>query len=61
LAAQERADFLRKNPALTPQDVDERWGTYDWNAGIDVRFTQGRLTFLAVSWSETNRFCTLAV
>jgi hypothetical protein len=54
LTSQERTEFLRNNPTLTPQDVDERWGTYDWNAGIDARFTHGRLTFLAVSLSETN-------
>jgi len=54
MTAQERADFLRNNPTLTPQDVDERWATYDWGAGIDARFTHGRLTFLAISLSETN-------
>jgi hypothetical protein len=54
LTTQERTEFLRNNPTLTPQDVDERWGTYDWSVGIDARFTHGRLTFLAVSLSETN-------
>jgi hypothetical protein len=54
LTTQERTEFLRNNPTLTPQDVDERWGTYDWNAGIEARFTHGHLSFLAVSLSETN-------
>ena len=54
LTALERAEFLRNNPTQTPQDVTESWAAYDWSAGIDARFTHGRLTFLAVSLSETN-------
>jgi len=53
LTVQERADFLRKNPALTAQDVDEGWATHDWSAGIGARFTNSRLTLLSISISET--------
>jgi hypothetical protein len=53
LTTEERADFLRKNPNITREEVDKNWAHYDWSAGIDGRFTHSRLTFLAISLSET--------
>jgi hypothetical protein len=53
LTEPECAKALRIEPERTPQDAQNRC-VYDLNAGVDAYFTNGRLSFLAVSVAETN-------
>jgi hypothetical protein len=42
------------HPELDDKDLLKDYGFYDLNAGITARFEHGKLTYLAVSKSETN-------
>jgi hypothetical protein len=44
----------QQNPGMSEKDLQENYGFYDLNAAICARFTQSKLTYLAVSKSETN-------
>jgi hypothetical protein len=44
----------RQNPDLSEKDLQQNYGFYDLNAGICARFEHSKLTYLAVSKSETN-------
>jgi hypothetical protein len=37
------------NPGLSEEDFHANWDFYDLTAHIEARFTQSKLTFLAVS------------
>jgi hypothetical protein len=42
------------HPELDDRELFKEYGFYDLNAGITARFEHGKLTYLAVSKSETN-------
>jgi hypothetical protein len=42
------------HPELDDKELLREFGFYDLNAGITARFEHGKLTYLAVSKSETN-------
>jgi hypothetical protein len=54
LSAKERIEARRSNPNLSDKDFQANYGSYDWSAGIDAKFTNSKLTFLSISMSETN-------
>jgi hypothetical protein len=54
LSAEERIEARRSHPDLTDKEFESDYGSYDWSAGIDAKFTNAKLTFLSVSMAETN-------
>ena len=46
---------VRKNiPNISEEELHRNYEYYDWSAGLDFKFEESKLTFLAVSWAETN-------
>ena len=46
---------VRKNiPNISEEELHRNYEYYDWSAGSDFKFEESKLTFLAVSWAETN-------
>jgi hypothetical protein len=54
LSAKERVEARRYHADLTDEDFEANYGSYDWSAGIDAKFTDSKLTFMSVSTAETN-------
>ena len=46
---------VRKNiPNISEDELHRSYEDYDWSADLDFKFEDSKLTFLAVSWAETN-------
>ncbi len=44
----------KNNPNISEEELHRNYEYYDWSAGLDFKFEESKLTFLAVSWAETN-------
>ena len=53
-SAEDLKQARQNNPDLSEKDLQKNYGSYDLNAGICARFEHSKLTYLAVSKSETN-------
>ena len=53
-SAEDLRQARQQNPGMSEKDLQENYGFYYLNASIGARFAQSKLTYLAVSKSETN-------
>lgn len=44
----------KRHPEITDEELHKNYESYDWSAGLDFKFEDSKLTFLAVSVAETN-------
>ena len=52
---EEELKLVRKNhPDISDEELHRNYESYDWSAGLDFKFEDSKLTFLAVSVAETN-------
>ncbi len=52
---EEELKLVRKNhPEISDEELHRNFESYDWSVGLDFKFEDSKLTFLAVSLAETN-------